>query len=645
MRLKVSSTPFVYGIGPVLCLFLTVACGKSNDVTPPIPDGGSSCEDNPNNGAPELCDNIDNDCDGEVDEYADMLCGGDCASTPNLNCSASSYPPAGTGWAGPTNDNSSGGIVLDDDGALTITQSSRRFLHVWVANTDDGTVSKLDAETGNELARYPSVIDPTLPGHAHTAPSWNNPCVTNDASNTGNCPSRTAVDQHGNAYVANRAFGKQGTVTKFAEYGNDQDKLARCDDRNSDGVIRTSHDADGDGKIDPADPAEFPLAATDNAQKDDECVLWTKNVGAVAGRPRALAVGLNRDGAPGLVWVGLHLGQKVLALHPEDGSIAKRADNTPIDIATPGFNPYGAVTARDGKIWFTRTANNVSLGYVTDTATSITLAPANPDGGHAYGITADREGNLYTGSQDSGTGIAYRYNPSTQVWTTIAPVPGHYGTARGVATDRESLWVAMSSTDRNFAGVGAKSVIQYRLSDLSLTKHWEDIKCLGPIGVGISFNNFVWAVCFSDDKAAFLDPTSGQWQTHAVGHNPYTYSDFTGYNLNYVAENGTYAFVAEGCENDSESTRWEGFVIAKGEIPSDTAVTIRVRVASTKEALSAQPYSERIEVTQIEQAIAFDPTLNGKFLQMEVALSTENPDIVPKVKGIDLIKTCTVEIP
>lgn len=613
----------------VFALTLSTACGKSDDN--PNPDGGPiDCEANPNNGAPEICDNIDNDCDGDTDEFADMLCGGDCAATPKLNCSADTYPPTGQdGWPEPDDDNSSGGIILDDEGGLTLSQTGQRFLHVWVANTNAGTVSKLDAETGKEVARYPSVISTAV--MAHGGHPYNNGCTQDQLS--GNCPSRTAVDQHGNAYVANRAFAAQGTVTKYAEYGTEAQKLANCEDRNDNGAIETSTDANNNGVI---DGGEF-VGIT------DECILWTVNVGGTNGVPRALAVGLNRDGDAGYVWVGLHGSQRVVALNPDDGAIAKNAANANIDIDTSGFRPYGAVTARDGKIWFTRTSA-ASLGYVTDNATSITLAPANPDGAAAYGITADRDGNLFTASQSGGTGIAYRYNPASETWTTIAPATP-YGTGRGIAVDREYLWVSMSHLSRGYAGTVGDNVLQYKLSDLSLVKHWDAITCQRPIGVGISYNGFVWAVCQDDDKAAFLDPESGIWTSHAVGDQPYTYSDFTGYNLNFIAEDGTYAFVAEGCTGSSEGTRWEGFVISEGNIPAETHVEVQVRSAATQDALADAVYSEAIDVPQIDQAIAFDPTLSGMFLQMKVSLSTDNPDVVPTVKEIQLIKTCTVDVP
>lgn len=612
-----------------ITLALLTACGKSNDDNP---DGGPlDCEANPNNGAPEVCDNIDNDCDGETDEFADMLCGGDCASAPKLNCSSDSYPPAGQdGWSEPNDDNSTGGIILDDEGGLTLTQSGQRFLHVWVANTVDGTVTKLDAETGKQLAVYPSVISTAV--MTHGGHPYNNGCTEGQLS--GNCPSRTAVDQHGNAYVANRAFGHQGTVTKYADYGTDAQKLANCDDRNDNGTIETSTDVNNDGVI----------AGAEFVGITDECILWTVNVGASGGIPRALAVGLNRDGAAGYVWVGLHGTQRVIALDPDDGSVAKRADNSNIDIATSGFSPYGAVTARDGKIWLTRTNSATSLGYVTDNATAITLAPANPDGAQAYGITADREGNLFTASPNGGTGIAHRYNPTTQTWTTIPP-DSPYGTGRGIAVDREYLWVAMSNLERGYTGGAADNVLQYRLSDLSLVEHWDAITCQAPIGMGITYNGFVWAVCQADDKAAFLDPESGIWDSKPVGDRPYTYSDFTGYNLNFIAEDGTYAFVAEGCTGSSEGTRWEGFVISEGNIPAETHVEVQVRAAGSQEALADAEYSEAIDVPEIDQAIAFDPKLSGKYLQMKVSLSTDNPDVVPTVKEIQLIKTCTVDVP
>jgi hypothetical protein len=85
------------------------------------------------------------------------------------------------------------------------------------------------------------------------------------------------VDLEGDMYVANRAFGNQGSITKIAG------ALSGCIDRNKNGTIETSNDANNDGIIDVNSPAEF-------FGQNDECVLYTVAVGANDTYPRALTI-------------------------------------------------------------------------------------------------------------------------------------------------------------------------------------------------------------------------------------------------------------------------------------------------------------------------------------------------------------------
>lgn len=625
-------------------------------------------------GDPERCDGKDNDCDDDTDEYADTLCGTDCVAAPKLNCSANEFPPFGESWPEPDSNNSSDSIVLDKDGNITLGQTAKTYLHVWIANTVEGTVSKLDAETGKELARYPSAIKKGIqtavgvmnhnafepdPGCGQS-PYYNADDGTKIAT-PGNCPSRTAVDQNGQAYVANRAFSGQGTVTKFGDFGSDEEMLSNCDDRNNDGVIRTSHDADGNGEIDPNDPEEF-------IGTEDECILWTANVGGTHGVPRSLAVGLNRDGAPGWVWVGLNGGERplaalgtrgIVALDPKTGAIAKRSDGSDIvfgesDLESGGnaCKPYGAVTARDGRIWWVCRkaaieATTPGVGFINAAGTDFEYASAYPsEAGNTYGITVDYDDNVYVTAIDSPNGVAYRYEPDTQAWTVLEGVD--YGRGRGIAADREHLWVALS---QDSSGSDAQSVVQYNLADLSFVKHHDAIGCSQPVGVGVSANGYIWAVCYGSANtrgyAAAFDIASGtDWKIHQVGINPYTYSDFTGFGLNSIAEPGKYRFIAQGCTGPSERTQWEGLVIDEGLITSETPVSVRARSASRIEALDEESFTEPISVSEIGQVIAFsDPKPSGMVLQIEILLSTNNPEVLPRIKSLQFVRNCYIDVP
>jgi len=43
--------------------------------------------------------------------------------------------------------------------------------------------------------------------------------------------------------------------------------------------------------------------------------------------------------------------------------------------------------------------------------------------------------------------------------------------------------------------------------------------------------------------------------------------------------------------------------------------------------------------------ITFDPKPQGAVLQIQLLLKTDNPEVAPKIKDIQLVKTCFVDVP
>ncbi len=123
---------------------------------------------------------------------------------------------------------SDGGLRFDvgfeePQGCAGGSASDYAFSTIWIANSPQGTVSKIDTRTGSERGRY----------------------VTGPEADPD--PSRTSVNLQGDVAVANRG----GSVAKIAT------RLADCEDRDGDGTIATSS-----GSSDVL------------AWSDDECVLW-----------------------------------------------------------------------------------------------------------------------------------------------------------------------------------------------------------------------------------------------------------------------------------------------------------------------------------------------------------------------------------
>lgn len=574
---------------------------------------GPDCNDSdPRSTGVEVCDELDNDCDGEADEGYE-LCGG-CVP----GCSVETEPAPGGFML--TDDNHDT-VIVDDDGAITLGRENRESFSIWVANQDDATVSKLDSRTNTEIARYPTVGS-MAPGGARP---WNESCNWSDR---GNCPSRTAVDQNFDAYVANRAFGNQGTVTKYA---NDE---ADCVDRNSNGMIETSRDLNGDGIVDTGS-AEF-------VGVDDECILWTVGVGGNNGVPRALAVGLAPpDAQVGNVWVGLFNDSLACELNPDTGATI---ECLPID----GYNPYGAVADMRGRIWFAHRGSGRRdiLGYIDASTRAFTTAAPVPDGTgcdtgslRSYGVTTDADGLLYVAMSNCSPSGVLKLDPEADAWT-FHSIPGG-GTPRGVAADTSSLWVGISHNSAGFGGGWASRVEQYSLADMShMATHAVPSpggmgEGQGPVGVGVSFDGSIWAVCQGGNHAARLDPTDGSWIVHPVGSTPYTYSDFIGFGLNTFADpRGWYRFTVEGCE---QANRWLGARYT-ADIPVGTSVELWARTGATPAALGAWigPFTGN----PADFEMAPGPLGNERYLEVEIRLSTDDRTVAPRVFDIAVAGAC-----
>ena len=392
-------------------------------------------------------------------------------------------------------DENSEGVIVDDDGALTLGRNEARSFALWIANMDEGTVSKLDSRTGAETGRYPTVGAMAPAGSR----PWNEAC---NWSNLGNCPSRTAVDQNFDAYVANRAFGNQGTLTKYANREED------CVDRNGNGMIDTSRDLNANGIIDMG-TAEF-------VGLDDECILYTVPTGGGNGVPRALAVGIAPpDALVGDVWVGLFNAQQACRYNPADGSLIGCLDAT----AFSGFRPYGMAADSMGRIWAVDRSGGRRdiLGYIDSTTMTFTVVaplPAASSCAVPYGVTVDGAGDIFMANQCDPS--IWRYRPSTSEWTPVDAV-AFAGSTRGVAADESNLWVALSHNADGFTGGSSNRIRQYRLSDLAFIAEHRMPTGQTPIGIGVSFDNSVWAICNTNNIAARLDPATGTWTEHLVG--------------------------------------------------------------------------------------------------------------------------------
>ncbi|MCS6914983.1 MAG: hypothetical protein RMK29_20290 [Myxococcales bacterium] len=518
-------------------------------------------------------------------------------------------------------------IVIDTRG-LTLSVSS----YIWVANSGNGTESKIDAKTLKQVARYC-----TYPG-------------------CNGDPSRTTVGLSGNVVVANRAYyyGVQAPQRASAVMiaGDKKD----CVDRNGNGQIDTF---EGEGEV----PPQFFWRA-DQAQSPDECVIWLTHltrdrngniIGAEGTLPRAAAYDAVIDEATGqlreYVYIGLYNTREVVQLDARNGTILRQF---PVDV-----NPYGAVMDRFGNLWvrgngLARVEVRKPFNEATKTYpyTVFSESPA----GCSYGITADARGYIYTAGNGGLSSCVSRFNPATMQWEHLMLYGPSGNTAcfpRGLALDSKyNLWVADTCAGifhidaRNDFGGGM--IFRQRVSPNGVAE------ARYYLGVGIDANDNPWLVSENRGGAFLLQPPDpgtssmvyriepGTYQVRSVvtGRNSYTYSDMTGAQLRIAGSpTGIYRQLARS-ECGSRTTRWQT-LSWQVDTPEGTEVRIRLRGASTLVGLDAAPFTD---VTRLPGGAAPPYAINlppgTAFLQVELHLKSDSIERTPAIRSLHLRYLC-----
>ncbi|WP_052546528.1 hypothetical protein [Enhygromyxa salina] len=350
--------------------------------------------------------------------------------------------------------------------------------HIWISNSPEGTVSKINTETGIEEARYLAG-----PGAAD--------------------PSRTSVNLLGDAVVVDRAGG----IAKIAATED------RCVDLDTDGKIDTSHG--------PSDVRKWG---------EDECVLWhvpLPSGGTTNNQygPRPVAwegVGPDDCTKP-RVWVGWRDVDNgtFRRLNGETGELLDE-----VSVAWPGdqWGPYGGATNKAGDFWVV----GWKVGPLVridggDLTMDVHEIPAPPNGEQwTYGMALDADGHPWI----AGARTVYHFDPSTAQWDFI-DVPG--ASFRGMMIDTEGRgWVANNG-----------SSLLVEIDTLSKTVAHPAVPLAGaamPVGISIDIEGKIWVVDQGTSTAFKVDPDTYQTLLTATGLNePYTYSDMTGVGLGLVS--------------------------------------------------------------------------------------------------------------
>jgi hypothetical protein len=359
------------------------------------------------------------------------------------------------------------------------------FSYIWVANSNQSSVSKINTETLTEEGRYLTRMD-----------------------SAGN-PSRTSVSIDGHAVaVANR---NGGVVKVWAreEY---------CDpNANGQPGVQTS-----------TGPADIL------AWGQDDCIDWFVPFAYTTQRPVAWHPGVQNEDTCAYenqqLWTsGCNFanGPNVF-VHLLDGETGVEVDQTEVvGFPCSGFGAYGGAIDPNGDFWISENASMAHLARITHDGlvTNVWQAPIT-----GYGMTVDSNGYPWIAAHysDVSNAAAARFDPMSETWDLA---DNHsVKTWSGMAEDLEgNIWMNYTTFD----GVAGGGIVPIDRDTLevgtpvdfpALTQYPPD----WMNGISVDKNGYIWAVSPPQNTAFRYDPIGGG--IDAVGGLvfPYTYSDMTG---------------------------------------------------------------------------------------------------------------------
>ncbi len=463
---------------------------------------------------------------------------------------------------------------------------------IWIPNLN-GSLSKIDIQTGDEVARYW-----TAPAH-----------VAGGAS-----PSRTTVGLDGSCALGNREIG---TVVIF---GNEN-----WTDRNGNGILDTSTDANGDGNISPDEMLPF---GQDEKLLYEIVVLTGKEGvyvpglngqyygGGYSGTSGARGIAFDQDGR---LWIGGRDSQWYHVFDPESeqiidsryvGDLAAftQFNGTP---AAGDHQPYGAVVDKNGYLW------SASLQGSPPSLLRINTRDLNDvkvliPGHQVYGMGLDTEGNLVVNGWQSRQLMKVNVETGDIIFDVYRD---ELFEGRGVAvTPDGNIWAV--STNRNH-------VVRYD----SDGNHQATISGFsGPTGVAVDAQGNVWVCDVSSDRIYRIDPATNTVDLSKPivdSGNHYTYSDMTGQVLYSQFNPGTWTEVVDG---GRQGMPW-GTVSWEATIPDGSAIEVWVRSADARQELDSQKWNR----VQSDERLV---TMRGQYLQVQARFRSQAETALPQLHSL-----------
>ncbi|MSP58802.1 MAG: hypothetical protein EXR72_00400 [Myxococcales bacterium] len=475
--------------------------------------------------------------------------------------------------------------------------------NVWACHTTSSMVVRIDTNTGKQTGRYDAALQ-----FINGVPTGADAPLT-----ATNYPRRVAVDNAGDVWISNGAFGggRQGTLSKFSGL------VEHCIDRNHNGKIDTSVDANNDGIIDTNNGAEY-------FGQNDECILTTIKIGAVGATPRGVAVDRN-----GKVWVSENQCVtppcKLYRFNPAEPVALEKTvsvDGNPYSMASGGQYVFyghngGGITGRID-------IDTLAVEYIKNCPAFYGALVAHPNGNTSW--------------YGNSSGGLIKADWVNKTCTNLGGPPIYT-----VSLDKDfNVWAGHA---------GGAYVVKWPAAGGAPIQ----INTVGPYhGVSVDFAGFVWFNGYGGNyNVTKVDPIKNTVLANyrydcpncpnpkGIDYSSYLYSDFTGYQVNRQAPytyfgtwNGTFDGGGDGIPWSKVVYNQEG----QGGTPCDNANN---RCTTLKMFVRAADDPKKLPT------VGFTPVQNGAALKgivgryVEVEADLNGPGyLTPVLSDVQIVGPC-----
>jgi DNA-binding beta-propeller fold protein YncE len=416
--------------------------------------------------------------------------------------------------------------------------------------------------------------------------------------------------------------------------------------------------------------------------------LATISVAGGANNMRPYGAAAGPDGKVWFVWAGWinSPGRNLLGYVDPATNVFMKAPDVPVNVANCA-RPYGMTLDPQGRIWIANTGCEPELIYYDPaTATwdgvnvpgikrqgdlgdenSEDCSPVTEDGQDYFECTSGNAMDVISKQQPVPRGMASSYK---SIWFSVAlrcPAgltldqillacsfgvdPDGSCNGPGGPFDPDGPGCPLTAASACCTNTAPENLVgRVDLATKEVVKMTPLPTGRFPVGVGYSPNERVWVVGQNSDDVSYADldendERTSAWSTRTVGNTPYTYSDFIGFGLNELAApDGYYRLPVTGCDGGFD-TEWTSLSF-DATTPQGTSVEFNVRTADSEVALEdALWVGPFLGTSPVDLTEAPGPVEDGRFMEVEIVLRTEQGTVKPKVRDLELGFTCTATNP